>query len=94
MNLYYVFGIILLIGGAGINYAVNRRRFYRRGVGGLQHFKTYSGAVVTSWFERLCKLIAIALIVFGIGMLLLGHDQKAQQKIWPKERQGGPHHGS
>jgi uncharacterized membrane protein len=87
MNLYYIIGAILLAIGLIINYSINRRRFNRRGVGGLQQFDSYGKAVVTTWLERFGKLIAIILIIFGIGILFLGHDKKAQQNIVPKAQQ-------
>ncbi|MEE1947257.1 hypothetical protein VRU48_19175 [Pedobacter sp. KR3-3] len=72
--IYYVTGAILILGGLAINVSINRRRFYRRGPGGLQHFDSYSKAVFTTWGERLGKLVAIALILIGIGVMLTGRS--------------------
>jgi hypothetical protein len=74
---YYILGIILIAAGVVINYSINRRRFYRRGPAGLQHFKTYSGAVATTWLERVGKLIAILLILFGVFFLFAGYKGQA-----------------
>lgn len=76
MSPYDALGAVMILTGIIINYAINRRRFYRRGPAGLQHFKTYGGAVVTTWLERLGKLIAIILILLGIGAFITGHDKK------------------
>lgn len=74
---YYILGIVLIAVGVTINYLINRRRFYRRGPAGLQHFKTYSGAVATTWLERVGKLIVILLIITGIFFLFAGYKGEA-----------------
>ena len=74
---YYILGIISIAAGGIINYSINRRRFYRRGPAGLQHFRTYSGAVAVTWLERLGKLVAILLICVGIFFLFAGYKGKA-----------------
>ncbi|WP_433863855.1 molybdenum ABC transporter permease [Sphingobacterium thalpophilum] len=61
-----IIGIILLLGGIALNISINRRRFYRRGPGGLQHFESYGKAVGTTFLERIGKIIAFLLIVIGL----------------------------
>lgn len=58
-------GIVLLVGGTAINYVINRRRFYRRSITGMQVFKSFERAWMTSWIEKIGKLIAWILIITG-----------------------------
>lgn len=62
-------GICLLGGGVALRVWVKRRRFYRRGPGGLQHFSRYSKAVFTSTFEGFIMLLSIPMMI--LGMLVL-----------------------
>lgn len=62
-------GISLLGGGFALRVWVNRRRFYRRGPGGLQHFSRYSKAVLVSMVEGFMMFVSIPLII--LGMLVL-----------------------
>lgn len=71
--IFYFFGAIALALGIFLRIWVSRRRFYRRGPGGLQHFNSYSGAVFTTVGERLLRLIGLILIILGIGGLLYVH---------------------
>jgi len=61
-------GVALLI-----RFWVNRRRFNRRGWGGLQHFTSYSKAVFTIMLERMLMILATLLIVAAILLFLTGH---------------------
>lgn len=70
MNPYYFVGGIMVLLGIVINMVINRRRFYRRGPGGLQHFKSYSQSVFIGGLEKLGKLLAILLIICGVLFLL------------------------
>lgn len=64
--LLLIIGIVLLLAGIALNVSINRRRFYRRGPGGLQYFESYGKAIGTSFLERVGKLLAILLILGGI----------------------------
>ncbi len=66
------FGILLLIAGLLIRYQIGRRRFSRRGLGGLQHFKKYGQGLVTLWVEWLFIGVANVLIVAGLWFYLFG----------------------
>ncbi|AOM80025.1 hypothetical protein BFS30_24405 [Pedobacter steynii] len=74
MNWYYVIAAVLFIVGIVVNTSINRRRFYRRGPGGLQHYDSYGKAVATTWLERLGKLVAVVLILFAIGFAGMGYQ--------------------
>jgi hypothetical protein len=65
-----VYGCLFLIAGVWIRYMIAGRRFRRRGVAGLQHFKSYGRAVLTTFMERLFNLIAILLIIFAIILMV------------------------
>jgi hypothetical protein len=80
MNWYYVIAVVLFIIGIVINISINRRRFYRRGAGGLQHYNSYGKAVLTTWLERLGKLLVIVLILFAIGFASMGYTQQQKEK--------------
>lgn len=63
--------VIIILAGFVINYFINRRRFNRRNVAGLQQFSSYEKAVGTTALERLGKLIARLLILGGLFLLVL-----------------------
>lgn len=86
-----IIGVILLLGGIALNISINRRRFYRRGPGGLQHFESYGKAVGTTFLERIGKIIAFLLIVIGLFLTIsyfllpdlkpeIQHQQNLEQK--------------
>lgn len=60
----------LLAIGFFLRYLIGRRRFNRRSMAGLQHFKSYPNALLTLTIESVGKLFANALIVVAIIMLL------------------------
>ncbi|MEP0712452.1 hypothetical protein [Algoriphagus sp.] len=62
-------GVCLLGGGFALRVLVNRRRFYRRGPGGLQHFSRYSKAVLSSMVEGFLLFVSIPMMI--LGMLVL-----------------------
>ncbi|MGF7077735.1 hypothetical protein [Mucilaginibacter sp. UYCu711] len=59
-------GICLLI-----RYHIGRRRFNRRGIGGLQHFFSYRKAVAVGFLERLLLFIANICGLAGLFLLVL-----------------------
>jgi hypothetical protein len=52
--------------GMVIRYLVARRRFSRRGIGGLQHYSSYGKAVFITLLEWLFQWLANVLMVIGI----------------------------
>lgn len=64
-------GVGLLGGGFGLRLWVKRRRFYRRGPGGLQQFSRYSKAVLLSTFEGFIMLLSIPMMILGMLVLFL-----------------------
>ncbi|SFB35616.1 hypothetical protein [Algoriphagus aquimarinus] len=65
-----VLGGALVLSGFAIRYWVGRRRFERRGLGGLQHYSSYSKALVVSTIERIANLLTIPMILGGIFLLM------------------------
>lgn len=63
-------GISLLAGGLGLRVWVSRRRFYRRGPGGLQHYSRYRKAVLLSTFEGFIMLLSIPMMILGMLILI------------------------
>jgi preprotein translocase subunit SecG len=61
-----VLGIIALVIGIGLRYWINRRKFYRRGVAGLEGFSSYEKSVFVRFLERIGKWVAYLLIIIGL----------------------------
>jgi len=84
-----VAAVALVILAVVINIAINRKRFYRRGAGGQQHFNSYGKAVATTWLERFGKLFAIVLVLLAIVMMGKGYEQHKngvqKEKVRTKE---------
>lgn len=58
-------GIILLL-------IIGNRRFKRRGLGGLQHFRNYYLGLLVLFLETIFSLVGFALIAWAVIMLLFG----------------------
>ena len=72
-----VMGIIALVLGIALIYWINRRKFYRRNVAGLEGFSSYEKSVLVRFLERVGKWIAYALIIYGvISILTYNHEKK------------------
>lgn len=71
-----VFGIITLVLGIGLIYWINRRKFYRRNVAGLEGFSSFESSVFVRLLERIGKWIAYVLIILGILSLLMYSSEK------------------
>ena len=66
-------GIIVLVIGFVLNYIINRRRFNRRSVAGVQLFKSYEHAFAIRIIEQLGKWLAIILMLFGVLQMLVSY---------------------
>ncbi|WP_051200191.1 hypothetical protein [Flavobacterium subsaxonicum] len=62
-------GYLFLFLGIAIQYCIGKRKFDRRGIGGLPQFSSYGKAVIITFLEWLFKGIGFALI--GLGLFLL-----------------------
>ena len=72
MNDQLLRAIIILILGFGLRYWINRRKFNRRRITGLETFSNYEKSVFITFLEWVGKLIAYIFIICGI-FLLFGH---------------------
>lgn len=63
-------GISLLVSGLVIRYIINRRRFNRKGEGGLQHFKSYERATVITFIKKIIMLLSMIMLLVGVVFLI------------------------
>jgi hypothetical protein len=62
---------LILIGiGLAVRYIINRRRFNRRGVAGLQLFSSYEKWWLTTRIEALFNFLALLAILAGAFILI------------------------
>jgi hypothetical protein len=50
---------------------MNRRSFYRRNGAGIEEFTGYSRMLVTTFIERIVKMISVFMLLGGLSMLFL-----------------------
>lgn len=81
---FLILGIISIVIGLAIRYIINRRRFYRRNVAGLETFSSYEKSVVTNILEHIGRLIAFVLIIFGAFLLLVHYTSPKKDKQSPQ----------
>lgn len=65
-----ILAVTLLLSGFWIRFWVGRRQFNRRGLGGLQHYSSYSKSLMVSTFERFANFLSIPLILLGLFIIL------------------------
>lgn len=58
--------IILLLISIVIRYIIKRRRFNRRGVAGLQHFKNYEQGWIIALVEKTLMGLSFVMIILSI----------------------------
>ena len=63
--------VILLMFGLTLRYIIGKRRFNRRGVAGLQQFKSYDIAIITVMIEKAANIIAALMIIGAVILYLL-----------------------
>ena len=64
-------GYCLIAIGIVIKYIIRRRKFNRRAITGMELFASFEAAWITRLAEGLFNLIALFLIMGGLGMLLI-----------------------
>ena len=64
-------GFISLLTGLFIRLFLGKRRFDRRGVGGMQHFRSYWVALIMTFLEWLASLASVLMILSGLLLLLV-----------------------
>lgn len=75
-----VLAILSLIIGFGLIYWINRRKFYRRNVAGLEGFSSFEASVFIRFIERLGKWLAYILILFSVLLFLLYNSEKKRME--------------
>lgn len=63
--------IIFLIICLVIRYVINKRRFNRRGTGGLQHFKNYERGWLITLAEKILMLVTFIIILITLLVTIL-----------------------
>lgn len=71
-----ILGIIALALGIGLIYWINRRKFYRRNVAGLEGFSSFEASVFVRFMERIGKWLAYGLLLLGILFLWIYTSEK------------------
>jgi hypothetical protein len=66
-------GVLTIFVGIRLLYWVGKRRFMRRGVGGLQQFSSYRRALINIALERVAQILGVLLIVAGLLWVLVAH---------------------
>lgn len=79
-----ILGIIALALGIGIIYWINRRKFYRRNVAGLEGFSSFESSVFIRFMERIGKLLAYGLIILGILFFWIYLSEKDREQPQPE----------
>jgi len=64
-------GLLLLTICLLIRYQIGKRRFNRRGIGGVEHFTSYSRAVMVRFLEGVLLLLANITGLTGLFLLFL-----------------------
>ncbi|SER58686.1 hypothetical protein [Myroides profundi] len=75
-NFILIVGILSLVLGIGLIYWINRRKFYRRNVAGLEGFSSFEASVFIRLLERIGKWLAYALILLSILLFLVYKSEK------------------
>jgi len=69
MKTTLITGLLLSAIGLFIRYQIGRRRFNRRGIGGLQQFPTYGRFIFTITIERIIHFIGTLCLLAGLFLL-------------------------
>ena len=69
MKTTLITGLLLSAIGLFIRYHISRRRFNRRGIGGLQQFPTYGRFLLTVTIERIIYIIGTLCLLAGLFLL-------------------------
>lgn len=79
-----ILGITAIALGIGLIYWINRRKFYRRNVAGLDGFSSFESSLLVRFLERIGKWLAYGLIILGIILLWIYSSEKDRKTPQPK----------
>lgn len=71
MKTHFLTGMILAAVGLFIRFHISRRRFNRRGIGGLQQFPTYGRFIFVMAVERIIYFIGTVCLLAGLVLLAI-----------------------
>ncbi|MTG98803.1 hypothetical protein GJV76_11790 [Myroides sp. BIT-d1] len=71
-----ILSILFLLLGVGLIYWINRRKFYRRNVAGLEGFSSFEASLFIRFIERIGKWLAYALILFSLFLFYIHSLEK------------------
>lgn len=71
-----ILAILSLLSGLGLIYWINRRKFYRRNVAGLEGFSSFEASLYIRFIERIGKWLAYALILFSLFLFFIHSLEK------------------
>jgi hypothetical protein len=71
MKTHFLTGMILTAVGLLIRFHISRRRYNRRGIGGLQQFPTYGRFIFTVTLEKIIYFIGTLCLIAGLILLAL-----------------------
>lgn len=71
-----IFSIIFIIIGFFLYHWVNKRRFNRRNMAGVEGFKSYEQSVFIRLLEKIGKLLAYIFIILGIFLAIVAYFTK------------------
>lgn len=80
-----ILAILSLLSGIGLIYWINRRKFYRRNVAGLEGFSSFEASLFIRFIERIGKWFAYALILFSLFLFFI-HSLEKESKEDKKKR--------
>ena len=64
-------GILSLVIGIGIRFVINRRRFNRRNMAGVEQFSSYSSSIGNRFVEFIGRIISLAFILIGMYVIIV-----------------------
>lgn len=71
-----ILAILFLLSGVGLIYWINRRKFYRRNVAGLEGFSSFEASLFIRFTERIGKWLAYAFILFSLFLFFIHSLEK------------------
>jgi len=73
MVLLQILAIAVVLVGSYIRFKINKRRFNRRNVVGIETFSSYEKAKLTQYGEGLAMFMSWLLIIVGILLFIMIH---------------------
>lgn len=87
-------GLLAALLGVSARFWVNRRRFYRRGIAGLDEHPSYLSAILVRFFERIVLVTSFVVMMGGFGYFMVGATKPSPPSGPDVAAQttGGTHH--